>query len=49
MRTGKLMHRMRKIPLPLLSLVPIAVLGDAVLSVLNFRKLRRLETRVRSR
>jgi hypothetical protein len=47
MRIGKLMHRMRKIPLfQIIPIVPLAVVGDAVLSALSFRRLKRLEGRV---
>jgi hypothetical protein len=48
MRVKKLIQRLRNVPLfPVIPLVPIGiVVTDAVLAVLNFRRLKRLETRV---
>ena len=48
MRAPKLFHRIKNLPLfPVIPLVPIAiVVGDAVFGILNFRRLKRLETRV---
>ena len=48
MQIGKLMHRMRKGPLfPVIPIVPVGiVVSNIVFGVLNFRRLRRLETRI---
>ena len=48
MRVRKLIQRLRSVPLfPVIPLVPIGiVVTDAVLAVLNFRRLRRLEAKV---
>ncbi|HET8712459.1 MAG TPA: hypothetical protein VFM23_02120 [Gemmatimonadales bacterium] len=51
MRIGKMMHRIRKnVPLfPMIPIIPALVVSDAVLTILNFRRLRRLDNKVRSR
>ena len=48
MRVRKLIQRLRGVPaFPVIPIVPIAiVVSDAVLAILNFRRLKRLETRV---
>ena len=48
MRLRKLIQRLKNVPLfPVLPLVPIGiVVSDVVLAVINFRRLKRLETRV---
>jgi hypothetical protein len=48
MRVRKLIQRLRGVPLfPVIPLLPIGiVVSDAVLAVLNFRRLKRLETSV---
>ncbi len=48
MRVRKLIQRLRGVPLfPVIPLVPIGiVVSDVVLAVMNFRRLKRLETRV---
>ena len=46
MRARRLIQPIKKVPL-LLPLVPIGmILSDAVLTILNFRRLKRLETRI---
>lgn len=48
MRIGKLMHRMRKnVPFfPMIPIIPALVVSDAVLTILNFRRLKKLDTKV---
>ena len=48
MRIPKLFHRVKNVPLfPVIPLIPLAlVVSDAVLAILNFKRLKRLETRV---
>ena len=48
MRLRKLIQRLKNVPLfPVIPLVPIGiVVSDVVLGVMNFRRLKRLETRV---
>ena len=45
---GKLMHRMRKVPLfPVIPLIPIGiVVSDTVLAILSYKRLKRLETQM---
>ena len=47
MRLRKLIQRLKNVPLfPVIPLVPIGiVVSDVVLGVMNFRRLKRLETR----
>lgn len=48
MRIPRLFHRVKNLPFfPAIPLIPLAiVLSDAVLGVLTFKRLKRLETRV---
>ena len=48
MQLRKLIKRLKNVPLfPVIPLVPIGiVVSDVVLAVMNFRRLKRLETRV---
>ena len=48
MRVRKLIQRLKNVPLfPVIPLVPIGmVVSDIVLAIMNFRRLKRLETRV---
>jgi hypothetical protein len=48
-RKQTLIHRLRNVPLfPIIPVLPIAlVVSDAVFGILNFRRLKRLETKVR--
>jgi hypothetical protein len=47
-RKQTLAHRLRNVPLfPIIPVLPIAlVVSDAVFGILNFRRLKRLETKV---
>jgi hypothetical protein len=47
-RKQTLIHRLRNVPLfPVIPVLPIAlVVSDAVFAILNFRRLKRLETKV---
>ena len=48
MRVRKLIQRLKNVPLfPVIPLVPIGIIvSDVVLAIMNFRRLKRLETRV---
>jgi hypothetical protein len=48
MRLRKLIQRLKNVPLfPVIPLVPIGiVVSDVVLAIMNYRRLKRLETRI---
>ena len=48
MQLRKLIKRLKNVPLfPVIPLVPIGIIvSDVVLAIMNFRRLKRLETRV---
>lgn len=49
MQAGKMLEQMRKMPMfPLIPLLPMSMaMGEVVLGILNFRRLRRVESEIR--